>query len=320
VPELSVIICTHNPRRDYLERTLASLKAQTLPHDAWEFLLIDNASQTPLSEAWDLSWHTGSRHVREDSLGLTPARLRGIQESKGNLLLFVDDDNLLEPDFCQVLLRLAKEHPRIGCFGAGVIEPEFETLPQAELKPYLSSLALRTVSKPVWSNNPQDGIIPWGAGMGVIRQVAEAYLHDSQQCELRQNLDRRGSSLVSGGDEEFSWTACDAGYGKGLFPELKLIHLIAARRVERAYLLKLAEGQTFSQTLLAHIHGLPINLPAAPSTKTDILRHLFRAQLSQTLYHANAWWNGVHKPPIEKEFAAAWRAGIEQAQKKLSVM
>jgi glycosyltransferase involved in cell wall biosynthesis len=36
----TIIICTHNPRRDYLQRTLESLKAQTLSRDRWEFLLI----------------------------------------------------------------------------------------------------------------------------------------------------------------------------------------------------------------------------------------------------------------------------------------
>ena len=41
---LSVIICTHNPRLDYLRRTFDALKLQTLDRDQWELLLIDNAS------------------------------------------------------------------------------------------------------------------------------------------------------------------------------------------------------------------------------------------------------------------------------------
>jgi hypothetical protein len=47
---LSVILCTHNPRPDYLSRVLASLRGQTLPAEQWEFLLIDNASRQPLTE------------------------------------------------------------------------------------------------------------------------------------------------------------------------------------------------------------------------------------------------------------------------------
>ena len=42
-----------------------------------------------------------------ERLGLTPARLRGIRESRGELLVFVDDDNVLERDYLEVALALA---------------------------------------------------------------------------------------------------------------------------------------------------------------------------------------------------------------------
>jgi glycosyltransferase involved in cell wall biosynthesis len=96
---VSVILCTHNPRHDYLCRVLASLREQTLPAEQWEFLVVDNRSNQRLAEIWDISWHPRGRHIREDELGLTAARLRGIQESSGSLLVFVDDDNVLAPDF-----------------------------------------------------------------------------------------------------------------------------------------------------------------------------------------------------------------------------
>ena len=41
---VSVAICTHNPRRDYLRRALAALEAQTLARDRWELVMVDNAS------------------------------------------------------------------------------------------------------------------------------------------------------------------------------------------------------------------------------------------------------------------------------------
>src|ERR1700740_1615244 len=79
---VSVILCTHNPRHDYLSRVLASLREQTLPAEQWEFLVVDNHSKQPLAEIWDISWHPHGRHIREDELGLTAARLRGIQEAR----------------------------------------------------------------------------------------------------------------------------------------------------------------------------------------------------------------------------------------------
>lgn len=124
--QLSVIICTHNPRQDYLRRTLDALQTQTLASKRWELLLVDNASNESLSKAWDLSWHPQARHIREDELGLTPARVRGIKESSGELLVFVDDDNVLASDYLERALAIHIGRPQVGAFGAGKILGEFE--------------------------------------------------------------------------------------------------------------------------------------------------------------------------------------------------
>jgi len=42
-------------------------------------LLVDNASQNVLSASVDLKWRSLAWHIREDQLGLTSARLRGIR-------------------------------------------------------------------------------------------------------------------------------------------------------------------------------------------------------------------------------------------------
>ena len=103
---ISVILCTHNPRKDYLRRVLAGLRAQTLPLHQWELLLVDNASAASLAGRFDLSWHPNARHVREEELGLTPARLRGIREASGAILVFVDDDTVLAPDYLEQALTV----------------------------------------------------------------------------------------------------------------------------------------------------------------------------------------------------------------------
>src|SRR5437016_1280228 len=126
---LSVIICSHNPRPDYLRRVLDGLEAQTLPLADWELLLVDNASRERLADTWNLSWHSRHAHVREEELGLTPARLRGIAEASGELLLFVDDDNILAPDYLERASALVRAHPYLGVLGAGVLAPEFDVQP-----------------------------------------------------------------------------------------------------------------------------------------------------------------------------------------------
>ena len=136
---VSVIICTHNPREDYLRRVLDALRAQTLPKEQWELLLVDNASHESLAGKWDLSWHPQARHLREEKTGLTHARLCGIAAAQGELLVFVDDDNVLRSDYLAACLKIASEHPHLGAWGGSCVA-EYEIAPPEELRPWLGGL------------------------------------------------------------------------------------------------------------------------------------------------------------------------------------
>jgi len=132
---ISVVVCTHNPRPDALRRTLDSLKGQSLRREQWDLLIVDNACDNRLSDTCDLSWHERARHVREEKLGLTLARLRGIADADGELLVFVDDDNVLAPGFLEEAWDICSRYPYLGAFGAGNLEPEFEIQPPPEVRP-----------------------------------------------------------------------------------------------------------------------------------------------------------------------------------------
>jgi glycosyltransferase involved in cell wall biosynthesis len=62
--DLTVVICTHNPRQDYLDRVLHALQVQTLAVDRWELLVIDNASKLSVANRIDVSGHPHSRCLR----------------------------------------------------------------------------------------------------------------------------------------------------------------------------------------------------------------------------------------------------------------
>ena len=51
---ITVIICSHNPNIEFLNRAIDALKIQTLPKNDWELLLVDNASKNPLREIYNL--------------------------------------------------------------------------------------------------------------------------------------------------------------------------------------------------------------------------------------------------------------------------
>ena len=312
-PALSVIICTHNPRRDYLDRTLESLRAQTLPRADWELVLVDNASKEPLATSVDLSWHQHGRHARENTLGKVAACLCGTRETTSDLLLFVDDDNALQADYLATLVKLAAENSHIACFGAGCLEPEFEQEPAPEYMSRIHYLALRTVASPQWSNVPSDCIIPWGAGLAVRRAVAERVRDLVQTCPIRKQMDRVGQHLLCGHDDEYSYVACDMGFGKGLFPALRIKHLIAARRVTPEYLMNLARGRYFSGVLMNYAHGEPLpEIPPDPTLR-HALGNLFRSSPGQTIRNLLNWYRYCRKSPVEQAYDDAYRQAIADA-------
>ena len=218
-PGLSVIICAHNPRSDYLRRVLAAHCADVAGGAVGTAADRQLLAGTLVGK-WDLVWHPRARHIREDELGLTPARLRGIRESRGELLVFVDDDNVLEADYLQACLEISAEWPRLGP-GEGSNSPNSRAgRPPSNGKPTSGS---STLSRDLWTNNYDTQITPAGAGICVRRSVADRYAVLARNDPLRLALGRRGSNLVGAEDVDMAYVACDHGLGMGRFVHLKLI-------------------------------------------------------------------------------------------------
>jgi hypothetical protein len=288
--DLSVVICTHNPHAGNLRRTLNALREQTLPLEKWELLLIDNASAQPLVSSWDLSWHPHARHIAESKLGLSAARQRGIQEAASELLVFVDDDNVLGPNYLLKALTIKRDWPLLGSWGAGTIIPEFELQPSKYLyrNDLTHYLALRESPTPRWTNLAHcHEAIPYGAGLCLRKHVASAYLNHCRDAKITLT-DRRGTSLAGGGDLEISYVACSIGLGMGVFPELKVVHLIRKERVAPRYLRRIFEEAETSDALLAYKwRGILPESPLRLYGLLSILKNLtMRRQRDPRLYLA----------------------------------
>jgi glycosyltransferase involved in cell wall biosynthesis len=249
-PRISLVICTRNPRADYFSRCLDGLKAQTLDRDAWELVLVDNGSDEPVASRFDLGFHPDTHPIREETLGLTPARLSGIREAAGELLVFVDDDNVLDPGYLETAQRIALERPFLGAW-SGQCRPVFETPPPAWTERYWGMLCIRRFETEAWSNQPRlADTMPAGAGLCVRRDVARWYLHLHETGARPLQLDRSGDLLLSGGDNDLAACACALGLGVGLTPSLQLDHLIPPQRLAVEYLARLAEGISTSSVVL----------------------------------------------------------------------
>lgn len=247
--KISVIVCTRNPRQEYLRRVLSALAEQTLPSQNWELILVDNGSKHPLQVNAD-----NGRVVVEPQPGLTNARLKGIAEARGEWLVFVDDDNVLSPDYLEAASRICSGFPQLGAIG-GRTTPEFETEPPPWLGPFYPHLAIITVDEDRWSNRKDFGVFPCGAGLCIRRELAVAYANEVALDERRRKLDRTEQSLISCGDTDMVISCIRKGFGVGRFKALHLTHLIPRQRLDYAYNKRLAYGIGYSVGVLRALEG-----------------------------------------------------------------
>ncbi len=259
---LSVIIPSHNPHPLRLTRTLAGLRAQTLPADEWEVILVDNASTPSLATQELNSLPLGNlRIVAEPRLGLSHARRRGFLEARGEIFILVDDDNVLAPDYLAHVQTLFAAQPRVGALGGRSL-PEFESPPAPWQKEFFSLLALRdpgssSVIENLRSQNSNRDEYPLhapiGAGMALRRSAAQAWLDHADPAAF---TDRLGNDLSSSGDNDIVIHSLRSDWDVAYFPELVLTHLIPATRLDPAYLARLNRGIQKSWLQLLLRHGL----------------------------------------------------------------
>lgn len=252
--KLSVILCSYNPRADYLNRTLEALRSQTLSAADWELVIVDNNSTPGIASHAELR-DLPARITVEPNQGFTPALLRGLGEIRSQLCISLHDDNVLPSNYLEDTLEIAARWPQLGAWGGGY-EPEFEEPPAAGLESLLTYLAIHPIEKDRWSNALYDyGATPCGAGMAVRTSVLRDWARLTREDPNRRALGRHTDKLTSCEDFDIAFTAIDMGFGTGVFRHLKIKHLIPRRRVQRDYLLRLVEGHGYSSVFLHSFRG-----------------------------------------------------------------
>lgn len=304
---ISVIICSHNPTPAYFSRVLDALKSQSLPLDQWELLLIDNASQDPLEQRIDLSWHPHARHLFEPQLGLVNARLRSLKATQGKLCVFVDDDNVLDSDYLKTALEIEQTCPMIGAWSGQIVPDFIGGTPEEWTRPMWNLLALDQFDKDVWSNIDMVETMPVGAGMCVRREVGQKYVSLLETDPRRLLLGRRGTTgkiLPSNEDTDMALSAIDIGLGIGKFTRLKLTHIIPASRLTEEYLLKILKGIVYSMKIMHYLRGVP--------ELTEVLT--FRRKLRIWFY------NTFRMTPLERKCMLATKEAQELADQQIQAM
>lgn len=257
---ITVVLPSRNPHPGRFQRTLAGLGIQTLHREAWELVVVDNGSTPPItSNSQPLLAKLDARIIVEAKPGLTPARLAGIRGAHGDVLVFVDDDNVLAPEYLETVSQQFAESPSLGVAGGPVV-PEWESPPPAWTQEFHGLLALRDLGdQPILAKGgpgaPWPTFAPVGAGLAVRRSHALAYAEAVKRDPRRQSLDRSGGSLASGGDNDLVFTALHGGGDVAYFPELRVTHLIPASRLDPNYLARLNRGIMRTWIRVLALHG-----------------------------------------------------------------
>lgn len=259
---LSVILCTHQPDRALLGKVLVALGGQIGAPDH-ELILVDNRSEPALEE----TVFTGAglsrpRLIQEPVSGLAFARAAGIEAATGDLIVFVDDDNVLAPDYLAEAALVASAEPGLGAF-AGRAQGVFVTEPDWLVKRHIARYAVRDLGEePIIGAGDRWGPHePFGAGLAVRADIARAFAQLVRASVDAGGLGRAGRTLASGEDSLFSRIADALGYQVGYAPSLRLEHHIKAERVSWRYLFRLIAGQARAHVILDRISGRPDPTP-----------------------------------------------------------
>ena len=228
---VTVAICTRNRSRA-LERTLRSLAEVALPPSlSWEVIVVDNGSEDDTSNVLArVSTLLPMRAVIESRVGLSHARNAAIEQARGDYILWLDDDVLVDGDWLRAYHDAFRSWPDLAFFG-GPIVPTFEGTPPPWLR-----LALPNVDNAYAARDLGNASValtretlPFGANFAVRTVEQRRYPFDPQ-------LGRRGSAL-SAGEEWAVLEAMIAGGASGRWvPGARVQHVISAERQSVRYL------------------------------------------------------------------------------------
>lgn len=118
-PRISVVIPTHN-RPALLSEALESVMTQTM--DKWEAIIVDDASQPPVSPGFTAGNQAEKIRVlcHDSPQGGPAAKNTGAKAARGEILAFLDDDDLYAPGYLERALDVLDRHPDIQVVFMGV--------------------------------------------------------------------------------------------------------------------------------------------------------------------------------------------------------
>jgi glycosyltransferase involved in cell wall biosynthesis len=231
---ISIIVCTYN-RAPVLRRMLDSFFKQEYLSDVdYEIVIVDNNSrdETKLVVAEYLH-NQACRYVFEQKQGLSAARNRGVSESKGDIVAFLDDDVIVDKCWLKKLEE-CYQHTN-----ADVVGGRAYLIMGNEPPDWLGPVFRVFLSEVDFGDDRQfrktgEGL--WGLNLSFRRSALD------YAGKFDENLGRVGAQLI--GSEETALLEKLSAQNKLIVYEPKAIvgHIIGSDRLKWDYFLKLAVG------------------------------------------------------------------------------
>ena len=234
---ISVAICTYN-RAASLARVLESLieLGHTDENPNWELIVVDNNSADGTRAVVDgFSAALPVRYVFEPEQGLSAARNRALREFRGDVLLFTDDDVVVDAQWLAAYAAAVMAYPQAGYFGGRVVpfypdgRPSWlrdESEQLALIDGLLVRFHLGEAVRPFQAGEPT----PFGASFALRRALIE------RVGEFRRDLGVTGNIPGRGEEADYLERAIAAG-ASGVYVGTAIVnHATDLRRLTLPYL------------------------------------------------------------------------------------
>jgi glycosyltransferase involved in cell wall biosynthesis len=231
---ITVILCTYN-RCLSLAKALASIAASTLPESVrWEVLVVDNNStdQTRIVvEEFRQQFPGRFRYLFEPRPGKSFALNSGTRDSQADILVFTDDDVVVEPTWLRNLTAPLGDTQWTGIGGRTLLERTFTQPPWLALQGPYNLGSLLGAEFDLGEKQQALHSAPYGANMAFRRYVFEKY------GGFRTDLGPRPDSMIRNEDTDYGCRLLDAGEKLLYEPSAVVYHSVSESRMRKEYFL-----------------------------------------------------------------------------------
>jgi GT2 family glycosyltransferase len=229
---ISVILCTYNRDR-YIYNVLHSLAAGTLSPTEYEVVLVNNNS-TDRTEDEVRRFEADHpavalRYCVETQQGLSYARNRGIMESRGNVLVYVDDDALVNPEYLATYADFFGRNSDVVAAG-GPITPQYDGCEEPSwMSHYTRQLITGELNLGSHEREFPRGAFPGGGNAAYRKSVFDTI------GLFNVELGRKGNSLIGAEEKDLFDKMTTHGMKFYYLPTAILYHLIPPKKLTQDY-------------------------------------------------------------------------------------